>query len=163
MKRLILVAPALLLSAASADESNYVVQPGFWETTIRFTSIEVPGLSEDAVAQMQRTFAYNPDIRRECITPAGATDPTAGLTGILDCEFREQTFAEGRIRVSGICPLSDGEGQIDMLWDGGYTYTTMTGAITSEVSGTGLDMRMRGTLDARRIGECPDSSEPEEV
>ena len=164
IKRVILVAPALLLSAASADETSYVIQPGYWETTTRFTSVEAPGMPAEGLALIRSHIANNPDISHRCITPAEAADPTARLMADErpGCEFSERTFAEGRIRISGVCPGPSDQGRVGLTWEGGFTYTTMTGAITTEVTGTEQDMRMSGTVDSRRISDCPDSSELEE-
>ena len=163
MKRLMLIVPALMLSAASADESSYPIQPGYWETTTRFTSLEAPGLPEDVLAEMQNNFVNNPTTDLRCITPAEAANPTAvPLDDNQGCEFSEQSFADGRIRVRAVCPGPDEQGQIELVWEGGYTYTTMAGTLTSEVTGTGQVLRMTGRIDSRRIGDCPETSDPEE-
>ena len=45
-------------------------------------------------------------------------------------------------------------------WDGSYTSTAMTGELTSEWRDGGVQMRMAGTLLARRLGDCREEASP---
>ena len=158
MKRLILFVPAVVLAAACSGQTG-TIQPGNWETTTRFTSVEVPGMPEAVAKQMQAQMANQPAQTR-CITPAEAANPTGGMMGSQNpqgCTFSEQTFSGGVIRVRGSCPGPGGQGQIRMSWEGTYTDTTMTGNITTELSGGPQTMRMAGTINSRRTGDCPSS------
>ena len=155
MKRLILLAPALALAAACSGNTG-TIQPGNWETTTRFTSVELPGMPEAMAKQMQSRMANQTHSRTHCITPAEAANPTGGMTGSQNpqgCQFSEQTFAGGVIRVRGTCPGPTG--QIRMSWEGSYTETTMDANITTELAGGPQAMRMVGTITSRRTGDCP--------
>ena len=156
MKRLILLAPGLVLAAACGSSTG-TIQPGNWETTTRFTSVEIPGMPEAMAKQMQAQLANQPPQTR-CITPAEAANPTGGMMGSQNpqgCTFTEQTFSGGVIRVRGSCPGPGGQGQIRMSWEGSYTDTTMTGNVTTEMTGGPQTMRMSGTINSRRTGDCP--------
>ena len=156
MKRLVILAPAVALAVACSGNTG-TIQPGNWETTTRFTTIEAPGLPPQAVEMMRTQLASQPAQTR-CITPAEAANPTGGMMGQnpQGCNFSEQTFSGGTIRMRGTCPGPSGQGQIQMSWDGTYTDTTMQGNISTEITGGPQGrMRMAGTITSRRTGDCP--------
>ena len=156
MKRLFLLAPTLALAAACSGNSDSI-QPGNWEFTTRFTSVEMPGMPEAMAKQMQSQMANQTQTQTRCITPAEAANPTGGMMGAQNpegCQFSEQTFSGGTIRMRGTCPVP-GQGQMQMSWEGRYTDTTMEGNLTTELSGGPRAMRMAGPLNARRTGDCP--------
>ena len=158
MKRLILLAPVVVLAAACGGGGTGTIQPGNWETTTRFTSVEMPGMPAEMAKQMQSQLANQANTQTRCITPAEAANPTGGMMGSDNpqgCQFSDQTFAGGTIRVRGTCPGPGGQGQIRMSWEGSYTDTTMQGNITTEVTGGPQPMRMSGTINSRRTGDCP--------
>ena len=165
MRHWIAAAPALLLIACGegggGGGSAVALQPGQWETTVQFTSIEVPGAPEAAVAQM-REMMSRPQTRSECITPQQAANPTGNMMtpgAGSNCQFSESTFAGGAIRVRGTCQ-QPGQGSAQMSMEGSYTPTTMQAQISSEVQappGTQSgpqSVRMSGTFSSRRTGEC---------
>ena len=157
MKRLFLLAPTLVLAIACSGSSG-TIQPGNWETTTRFTSVEMPGMPEAMAKQMQSQLANQTQTQTRCITPAEAANPTGGMMGAQNpagCQFSEQTFSGGVIRMRGTCPAPNGQGQIRMSWEGSYTATEMSGALTTEVTGGPQPMRMSGTITSRRTGDCP--------
>ena len=168
MRHWIAAAPALLLIACGdgpgggGGGSAVALQPGQWETTVQFTSIEIPGAPQEAVAQM-REMMSRPQTRSECITPEQAANPTGNMMsagGGSNCQFGESTFAGGAIRVRGTCQ-QPGQGSAQMSMDGSYTATTMQAQISSEVQappsapkGGPQSVRMSGTFTSRRTGEC---------
>ena len=157
MKRLILIAPVVVVAAACSSQPDSI-QPGQWETSVRFTSVEVPGMPPAIAKQMQDQLANRTQTSTTCITPEQAANPAGGMMGQDNpqgCNFEEQTFSGGTIRVRGTC--SQGGQQVRMSWEGSYTQTTMEGTMSSEVTGGPQNMRMSGTLNARRIGDCPAS------
>ena len=157
MKRLMLSVPAIVLAAACSSQSDSI-QAGQWETTTRFTTVEVPGMPPEIAKQMQTQMANQANTQTRCITPAEAANPTGGMMGSDNpqgCQFSDQTFSGGTIRVRGTCPGPGGQGQIQMSWEGRYTATTMEGNITTEISGGPQNMRMAGTIQSRRTGDCP--------
>ena len=157
MKRLILLAPGVALAAACGGGSN-TIQPGQWEMTTRFSSVEIPGMPEAMAKQMQQQMANQAQTQTTCITPAQAANPAGGMFSQdpQGCNFTEQTFSGGTIRVRGTCQVP-GQGQMQMSWEGRYTETTMEGNYTADVSGGPQSMRMRGTMTGRRTGDCPSS------
>jgi hypothetical protein len=161
MKRLMLPAlPIALLFACSPGAVS--LQPGMWETTVQFTSIDLPGAPPAQLAAM-RAMMGHPQTSSSCITPAEAANPTQRMMNPASngnaCQFSESTFAGGSIRVHGTCQ-APGRGTSQTNMEGSYTATTMTATISSEMhapAGTPgpQSVRMSGTLSARRTGDCP--------
>jgi Protein of unknown function (DUF3617) len=160
MKKLALFAPTVALAAACSG-SSVSLQPGQWETTMRFTSIEVPGIPEAQLAPMRAAMGQ-PQTRSECMTPEQAANPAGNMLNQGgnggNCQFSENTFAGGTIRVHGTCQ-QPGRGSAQMTLDGSYTATTMEARITSHVTpppGTPgpQSVTMSGTLSGRRTGDC---------
>jgi len=165
MKRLVFLAPAVLLFACSGSSTS--LQPGQWEFVSRMTEIEVPGVPEAMAAQMRAAMVNQAQTQSRCITPAEAANPTSGMMNpggnAQGCTFSEQVFDGGRIQVAGTCPAPGGQGSVRTSLNGTYTPTTMETRLEAEVQspggppGTPQTVRMTGTMNARRTGDCPAS------
>ena len=160
MKRLLPALPIGLLFACSPSAVS--LQPGMWETTIQFTSIDVPGAPPAELAAM-RAMMGRPQVHSECMTPAEAANPAQRMMNPSSngnaCQFSDSTFAAGTIRVHGSCQ-APGRGTSQTSMEGSYTATTMQATLSSEMhppAGTPgpQQVRMTGTLSARRTGDCP--------
>ena len=159
MKRqLLLAAPMALLFACSGSAVS--LQPGQWETTVRFSDIQAPGAPEAMLVPMRAAMSQ-PQVNSQCMTPAQAANPAASLAnpgGGGACQYSESTFAGGRIKVRGTCQGA-GPGAVSMSMEGSYTATTMQAQVSSEMQMPQgqpgpRSIRMSGTLSGRRTGEC---------
>ena len=156
MKRVVLLAPLALLACSGG--SSTPIQPGQWEMTTQFSTVEAPGMPEAALKAMQSQLANQRQTQSTCVTPQQAANPgadivKAGDSGEGGCTFSDSTFSGGRISVHGTCPGPGGQ-RMTMAWEGSYTATTMDGRFTTEVQGGPQSMRMVGTMTGRRTGEC---------
>ena len=165
MKKLALFAPTIVLAAACSGGA-VSLQPGQWEHTIQFTSIDAPGMPE-AQLGMMRQMMGRPQTESTCLTPEQAANPTGGMLspgGGQNCQFSENVFSGGTVRVRGTCQQPGG-GSAQMSMEGTYTATTMTMQMTSEVTmPPGMpappgataprSVRMSGTVVGRRTGDC---------
>jgi hypothetical protein len=160
MKKLVpLVLPAILLFACSPGPVS--LQPGMWESTVQFTSIDLPGASPQELAAM-RAMLSRPQTSSRCITAEEAANPAQRMmnpAGGNACRFSESTFSNGTIRVHGNCQMP-GRGPQQTSMEGSFTATTMQATIASQIQappGTQgpQTARMSGTLSARRTGDCP--------
>lgn len=158
MKKLALFAPTVALAAACSG-SAVSLQPGQWEHTMQFTSIEAPGAPEAQMAAMRQAMGQ-PHTESSCVTPEQAARPTGNMLnpGGQNCQFTENTFAGGAIRVHGTCQQPGG-GSAQMNMDGTYTATTMNVTLSSEMTmPPGMpgprSIRMSGTMTGRRTGDC---------
>lgn len=169
MKRqLLLAAPIVLLFACSG--SAVQLQPGQWELTTTMTDFQAPGAPPEMLAQM-RASAGRPQVLTECMTPAEAANPAGWMTNpggnAQGCTFTDQTFAGGVIRVSGSCPLPNNGGSTRTSLQGSYTATTMEARLTGQLQagpgappGMPRNISTTGTLNARRVGDCPAAPTP---
>jgi len=164
MKKIALFAPTLALCAACSGSGGTAVslQPGQWETAIQFASIEVPGAPEAEIAQF-RSMMGRPQTHSGCITPQDAANPSNKIMNPQGenrgCQFNENTFAGGTIRVHATCQAPMG-GTMQMNMDGSYTATTMQATINQEMHAPPntpgpQTIRMSGNLTAHRTGDCP--------
>jgi hypothetical protein len=161
MKRFVLPAlPMGLLFACSP--SAIALQPGMWETTVQFASVDLPGASPQELGQMRAMMA-RPQTHSECITPEQAANPMQRMMNqggdAHACQFGQSTFANGVIRVHGSCQ-APGRGTSITNMEGSFTATTIQASISSEIhppAGTPgpQSARMSGTLSAHRTGDCP--------
>lgn len=161
MNRFVLpMLPVALLVACSPSAVS--LQPGMWETTIQFNSIDLPGAPPQELAAM-RAMMGRPQTSSSCMTAAEAANPTQRMMNPASngnaCQFSESTFAGGTIRVHGTCQ-APGRGTAQTNMEGTYTATTMQANISSQIQappGTPgpQSVSMSGTLSARRTGDCP--------
>ena len=159
MKKLALFAPAIVFAAACGSAVS--MQPGQWEHTVQFTSIEAPGVPEAQLAAMRQMMGQ-PQTSAECMTPEQAANPTGRMLnpkGGQNCQFTDNVFAGGTIRVHGTCQQPGGT-SARMNMDGTYTATTMNVQLSSEMTmPAGMpgprSLRMSGTMTGRRTGDCP--------
>jgi hypothetical protein len=169
MRKLLVLAPctALLFACGGGGAGSVALQPGQWETAIQFTNIEVPGVPEAQVAAM-RSAMSRPQTRSECMTPEQAANPTGNMMNpggqAGSCNFTQNTFSGGTINVQGTC-TAPGRGTAEMRLTGTFTATTMTAQVNTTVrapAGTQgpQEVRMTGTLNGRRTGDCAGGARP---
>jgi hypothetical protein len=156
MKKLAILVPTVALIFACS--SNTSLQPGQWEFTTKMTDIEVPGAPPAVAAQMKQAMASSAQTQSRCLTPAEAANPGGSLANpsgsAQGCTFSKQTFAGGTIDVAGTCRAPTG-GNVETTLTGTYTATEINARIGANVTGGPQQMRMSGTMTARRTGDCP--------
>jgi hypothetical protein len=126
---------------------------------MQFTSIEAPGAPEAQLAAMREAMG-RPRTESSCVTPEQAAHPTGTMLnpGGQNCQFTDNVFAGGTIRVHGTCQQPGGT-SARMNMDGTYTATTMNVHLSSEMTmPAGMpgprSLRMSGTMTGRRTGDC---------
>jgi len=161
MKRFVPTALPLALLVACSP-SAVALQPGMWETTVQFNSVDLPGASPQELGAM-RAMMSRPQTHSECITAEQAANPMQRMMNSSGdphaCQFGDSTFANGVIRVHGSCQ-APGRGTAATNMEGSFTATTIQANISSEIhppAGTPgpQSARMSGTLSAHRTGDCP--------
>lgn len=157
MKRTTTALLVLLPALAACGGASTSIQPGQWETTTSFSTIEAPGMPPAALEAMRSQLASQTHTQSSCITPEQAANPAGDMMnsggGPNGCQFSKSTFAGGVIDVQGTCPGPGGN--MTMGWQGRYTATTMEGQFTTEVQQGPQRMRMIGQMNSRRTGDCP--------
>ncbi|MEA3014463.1 MAG: hypothetical protein QOD42_3008 [Sphingomonadales bacterium] len=159
---------------AAADQTaaaGVSLQPGQWEMAAQMTSVEIPGASPEAQAEVRRQIGQ-PQTSRECITPEQSRNPLAQMREMLaqgegaNCRFTDQVHGNGVIRIRGTCPGPGGRGSAQVAMEGSFTATTMQMTLTINAQGTNpatpgtSGMRMSVALSGHRVGECPAAPPP---
>jgi hypothetical protein len=168
MRRLPILLPSIALVAAAGGCARAPdrIQHGRWEFEVTTTSVEAPGLPEEA-QQQARAALNQPQRNRECITPDKAANPLADLRDQLTrsqgvtCETSDDQFSGGVLRFAASCRNSAGAaGQLRFALDGRFEAITLLAdlSVDAEIpnpAGSGmLIVRTRGTIKGRRVGDC---------
>lgn len=173
MNKLMLAAgiAAIAITAACSKGADQR-QPGEWESVVTLKSMELPG-APPQMAEMMRGRVGQSQTGRECLTPEKARDPMGDMRRMLEqgngqnCNFTDQVFSGGTIRIHGTCPGAGGQGSAEVALDGTYTETTMQATMTVNATGAGAvavpgatGMRMSAEVRGRRIGDCTSPATP---
>ena len=167
MKKMLILVPctALLFACGGGGGGGSVaLQPGQWEMVTQITGVEAPGAPPAMVEQMRTAAAQQRQTQNRCMSPQEAANPSASLVNAgqtTGCNFTEQTFSGGNIRIVGTCRGPGGQGEIATRMEGTYTATTMTATVTADISmganapqGAPSSVRTTATLNGRRTGDC---------
>ena len=140
-------------------------QPGEWETAVTLKSVEIPGAPQQYV-DLMRSRGSTPQTGRECLTPEKARDPLGEMRRMLSqgegraCNFTDQVFSGGTIRIRGTCPGPNGQ-SAEVSLEGTFTETTLEATMSVNAQGAGVvpipgatGMRMTTEMRSRRIGDC---------
>ncbi|MGQ0661453.1 DUF3617 domain-containing protein [Sphingosinicella sp.] len=168
MKKFALLAPGTALlfacSGGPLGGGGVTLQPGMWEMTVQFTTIDMPGAPPGATEAM-RAIMGQPQTRSNCMTPEQAANP-AGTIGAPEgaaqsagCQFDPNGYANGTINVRGTC-TNPTRGNMQVTMTGSYTATTMEATLNQTMTappGTQgpQSIRLEGRMTARRSGDCP--------
>jgi hypothetical protein len=140
-------------------------QPGQWESVTTIKSIDIPGAPPQVLAQV-RAQVGQAQTTRECLTADQARDPLAQMRRMLsqgnsgNCNFTDQVFAGGTIRIRGTCnPAAGGTAQVSL--EGTFTETTLEANMTMNAQGPAgaampgvTSMNMAAEVRGRRVGDC---------
>lgn len=143
------------VSEAGTTES--FVRPGKWESSVRFVSMDAPGMPESA-----RTMIQQMNDRRQvfttCLKPDDVKKPKEDFfAGNKDGNCRYDRFKMGDGKIDAVMRCrQDGATQV-MKLTGDYSPEAyaMQMAMKSEGGPSGArDMTMNMRVDARRVGDC---------
>jgi hypothetical protein len=166
MKKLVVLAPCAALlfgcSGGPLGGGSVALQPGMWETTVQFTTIDMPGAPPGA-AEAMRAMMGQPQTRSNCMTPEQAANPAGSMAAPegagADCRFEQNGFDNGTINVRGTC-TNPTRGNLQMTMTGNYTATTMEATVNQTMTAPPntqgpQSIRLEGRMTARRTGDCP--------
>lgn len=167
MKKLLALAPcaALIFGCSGGPFGGGAVslQPGMWEQTVQFTTIEAPGAPPEML-QMMRAMMGQPRTSSSCITAEQAANPAESFgrperRSDVSCQFEPNAFANGTINLRGTCS-SPTSGNVSMTTTGSYTATTMEATMNHQMTAPPntpgpQSLRLEGRMTARRTGDCP--------
>ncbi len=176
MKRSILLAVSIAAISVTAacnrgggggGDGSAQRQPGQWESVTTIKSIDIPGAPPEMQARI-RSQVGQAQTQRECLTAEQARDPMAQMRRMLsqgnntgNCNFTDQVFSGGTIRIRGNCsPPGGGTAQVSL--EGSFTGTTLEANLTMNAQGPAsaampgvTSVNMAAEVRSRRIGDCP--------
>ena len=146
-------------------------QAGQWESVTTIKSIDIPGAPPEVLQQV-RAQVGQAQTQRECLTAEQARDPLAQMRRMLsqgntgNCNFTDQVFAGGTIRIRGTCnPPGGGSAQVGL--EGTFTETTLEANLTMNAQGPAgaampgvTSMNMTAEVRGRRVGDCAAGAAP---
>lgn len=147
-------------------------QPGQWESTAKVTAINIAGAPPEVQARANSQVGQT-QTGSECLTPEQARDPLAQMRRMMasqgptaNCNFTDQVFSGGTIRIRGTCPAPGG-GSAEISLEGTFTATTMQATMTvnaqapAAAASQGVTgMRVTAEMTGRRTGECTAGAAP---
>lgn len=147
------------MRAEMASGDNVEMRPGQWEQTMTITEFDIPGMPEEAKGmfsgQMGRSFTVT-----TCLTEEQVRNQTADMyagEGQENCEFQEFDRSGGKMTLRMTCRTAEG-GTAKVAMDGEFGADSYTLTLDNQVSGIpgmpGEGMSMKGTMEAKRIGDC---------
>jgi hypothetical protein len=165
-----IAAIAAIAITAGCSKGAAQRQPGEWETVTTVKSIDIPGAPPQVLAQV-RAQVGQATTQRECLTAEQARDPMAQMRRMMsqgnagNCNFTDQVFAGGTIRIRGTCSPAGSTAQVSL--DGTFTETTLEANLTMNAQGAAnpampgvTGMNMAAEMRSRRIGDCTSPATP---
>lgn len=139
-----------------SDEVHF--SPGRWETKIKMTALEMPGMPPELKAAIDSKIGQEQTVF-QCLTPEEAAKPSGKFFGAEaneQCSYDKFDTSGGKIDAVMSCK---GEQGIDKATMSG-TYTAETYKLAMAVDGaagpTG-PMNMKMEMKSRRVGDCDGS------
>ena len=149
--------------AQKVADSGLRMQPGRWESTMKFAKLALPPemqaqmdkMPPDARAVMQQSMGGN-RVFASCLTKADAEKPGGKFFGQANqnCTYERFTMGGGKIDAKLSCKLPNGVQ--NMAMNGSYTPDsyTMTMAVEGHGGNGHEGMSMTMDMSAKRTGEC---------
>lgn len=135
--------------------SDYMVQPGLWESKVVIQQMDIPGMPPQFADRMKQSIAeHKNDTSKHCITPADVKKPKAEFFGAdKSCKYDHFTMGGGKIDIAMVCHEEDTTQTSKM--SGTYTPTSYSMDVSSTATGGGQNgMQMKMHVDSQRVGEC---------
>ena len=149
---------------ASAAMADVKIQPGEWENTVEFVSVDMdesklPPEAKGMIGPMLKAMVGQKTTVKNCITPEEAAKPDANFLSGNDndeCEYDKFVFGGGKMDIAMTCKgKSSGAGDAKVTMKGDFSPTayTMDMNINTNAAEMG-EMTIKAKSSAKRIGEC---------
>ena len=147
------------MRAEMASAPDMQMRPGKWEQTMTITEFDIPGMPEEMKGmfegQIGQTFTVS-----SCLTEEQVKQPEAdffGGEGQDDCEFQEFDRSGNTMSMRMTCSNMGG-GTAKIAMEGEFGEEEYTLSMDNQVTGVqgmpGEGMSMKGTMKAKRVGDC---------
>lgn len=158
--------------AKKVADSGFKINPGHWDTTMKFVKMEVPGAPPEAQAMMGKMMGKDRTFG-SCLTPEEAARPGGKFFGQDNdaCTYEHFTMGDGKIDAKLICTGEPGKagdaGRVrqTIVMNGTYAPDSYTMNMTMDMVGRGMPgvgkegvgegrMTMEMAMSSRRTGNC---------
>jgi hypothetical protein len=134
-------------AAASGGDIAATMQPGEYEVTTQFVSMEAPNMP----AGMANAIKGRTEANRNCVTEKDLKEANSDMFAgkeAKQCSQNSIKLAGGRM--SGTLKCGSGAGTSTLTIDGSYTASTYQAEMKMEAGGVTTHVKMA----AKRVGEC---------
>lgn len=145
--------------ANKVQASDIKLQPGRWESTMKFEKLDMPSMPPQAKAMMEKQMGVSQTFAT-CLTPEQANKPGAGFfqKGAQGCKYDHFVMAEGKLDSAMSCDVSGRK--IGMTMAGTYAEANYDVRVTSQAEmQPGMPMTTTMSIASRRVGDCNGSEE----
>jgi hypothetical protein len=140
--------------AKKVDAAGITMRPGRWETLVKIEKMDMPGMTPQMQAAMNKSFA-SAKTMQSCLTPEEVSKPKADFFGSHEtgCTYQHFTMAGGTIDAEMTCAKAGG--QMHMTIQGSYDTETYSVRVDNEgMLAPGKKMSTIMAMTSHRIGEC---------
>lgn len=148
---------------SGSEQVPAALNPGQYEVAtlvqdLRATDGTTPATKTKASAQGDK-----PVLHRACIAADGTVDPALFSEAGDECRIDNVYARNGRLTMQLACSRPSNPGQIMQSVNGKFTADAFEAEVTTATYLTGAgDYTMRRKLAAKRVGDCPASTEGDE-
>lgn len=147
---------------AKATQDAVKMQPGQWQTQIKFVSVDMPGLPKAQADMMAQQMAKASENTVEtCVTPEMVSKPPSEMFGGKaggGCVYDSYELADGKLNAVMTCKPQGAGGEVKATTTGTIGSTSYELTSDTAVSGApgmpGGNMKMKTQITGKRIGEC---------
>jgi len=131
------------------------IDPGAWEQTVTFVSMEAPGMPPEAKDMMARAMGKT-QVHDVCLTEDKAKSPRADFFAGADknCRYEHFKWGGGKIDLKLDCRHPNAHQVMELTGTYKPQSYVMAMAITNEGKEPGEHMVMKMHVDAKRTGAC---------
>lgn len=148
---------------AKAAQDAVKMQPGQWQTQIKFVSVDIPGMPKAQADMMTQQMAKMSETTAEtCVTAEMVSKPPSEMFGGKagnGCTYEKFELAGGKVDAVMTCKPQTG-GEMKATTTG--TMSSTSYQLTSETTMSGMtgmpgggNMTSKTEITGKRIGDCP--------
>lgn len=145
--------------AQKVTDAGLKFNPGRWESTMKFVSMDMEGMPPEAKGMMSKVLGKDRTFA-SCLTKEEAEKPDSKFFGQADDRCKYDSFAMGGGKIDAKMTCKAEQGTQTMTMNGSYTPETyqMTMAVNG-MGPMGKAMSMQMELSAKRTGDCTGKDE----
>ena len=152
---------ASIEEVAKATQDAVKMQPGQWQTQIKFVSVDMPGLPKAQADMMGQQMAKaSENVVETCVTPEMVNKPPSEMFGGKaggGCVYDSYELANGKLNAVMTCK-PQGAGELKATTTGTIGSTSYELNSETAMSGApgmpGGKMTMKTQINGKRVGEC---------